>query len=155
MVERTRAEAAVRRAIRENPVCALLGPRQCGKTTLARRVAGRAPGSRFFDLESAEGRSRLSEPELALAPLKGLVVIDEIQRMPSLFETLRPLADRRPPPARFLVLGSASPDLVKGVSESLAGRVGFVDLGGFNLRETGPRRLLVLLTNLPPPARLA
>ncbi len=138
-LERPGAEEAVRRALRENPVCALLGPRQCGKTTLARKIAGRGPRDHFFDLESAVGRSRLSEPELALAPLEGLVVVDEIQRMPALFETLRPLADRRPSPARFLVLGSASPDLVRGVSETLAGRVGFVDLGGFELRETGPR----------------
>ena len=138
MIPRPTAEAAVRRALREFPVCALLGPRQCGKTTLARRIAGRMRRAQVLDLETAEGRSRLSEPELALAPLEGLVVIDEIQRMPSLFETLRPLSDRRPLPARFLVLGSASPDLVRGVSESLAGRVGFVDLGGFDLAETGP-----------------
>lgn len=137
MLERRVAEAALRRALRDNPICALLGPRQCGKTTLARRVAGRGPRSHYIDLESSEGRSRLAEPELALASLEGLVVLDEIQRLPALFEILRPLADRRPAPARFLILGSASPDLVRGVSESLAGRVGFVDLGGFDLRETG------------------
>jgi predicted AAA+ superfamily ATPase len=128
---------AVRTALRENPVCALVGPRQCGKTTLAGQVAAQTKNASFFDLEMATGRARLAEPELALAPLRGLVVIDEIQRLPGLFATLRPLADRPKTPARFLILGSASPDLVRGVSESLAGRVGFVDLGGFDLRETG------------------
>jgi hypothetical protein len=128
---------AVRTALRENPVSALVGPRQCGKTTLAGQIAARWRNASFFDLETAAGRARLAEPELALAPLRGLVVIDEIQRQPGLFATLRPLADRSKTPARFLILGSASPDLVRGVSESLAGRVGFVDLGGFDLRETG------------------
>lgn len=124
-----------------NPVCALLGPRQCGKTTLAQELLRGSKESHVFDLESATGRARLAQPELALAPLKGLVVIDEIQREPKLFETLRPLSDRRGNPARFLILGSASPDLLRGASESLAGRIGFVDLGGFNLREVGVKQL--------------
>src|SRR5262249_22736816 len=105
-------------------------------TTLARQLAGRRP-ARFFDLETAAGRARLANPELALAPLTGLVVIDEIQRQPELFTVLRPLADRPRSRARFLLLGSASPDVVRGVSETLAGRIGFVDLGGFDLREVG------------------
>ena len=130
--------AAVAAVLRENPVCALLGPRQCGKTTLAREIARKRPGSTFFDLETAAHRRALAEPETALGPLRGLVVIDEIQRLPSLFETLRPLTDRPGVPARFLVLGSASPEIVRGVSESLAGRIGFVDLGGFDLEEAGP-----------------
>ena len=137
MLQRKQYLKAVRTALRENPICALVGPRQCGKTTLAGQVAARTRNTGLFDLETAIGRARLAEPELALAPLRGLVVIDEIQRLPGLFETLRPLADRPKTPARFLILGSASPDLVSGVSESLAGRVGFVDLGGFDLRETG------------------
>lgn len=137
MVKRPDYVNAIRTALTVNPVCALLGPRQCGKTTLAGEVAAGAKSVHTFDLETATGRARLAEPELALAPLRGLVVIDEIQRRPELFSTLRPLADRPRTPARFLVLGSASPDLVRGVSESLAGRVGFVDLGGFDLRETG------------------
>ena len=137
MLQRRDHLKAVRTALRENPVCALLGPRQCGKTTLAGQVAARAKTAHVFDLETATGRARLAEPELALSPLRGLVVIDEIQRNPGLFATLRPLADRPKTPARFLILGSASPDLVRGVSESLAGRVGFVDLGGFDFRETG------------------
>jgi len=126
----------VRAALAANPVCALLGPRQCGKTTLARQLAAGRP-SHYFDLETASARARLARPELALAPLAGLVVIDEIQRQPELFATLRPLADRPRARARFLLLGSAAPNLVRGVSETLAGRVGFVDMAGFNLREVG------------------
>jgi hypothetical protein len=124
-------------ALAENPVVALLGPRQCGKTTLAQMLAER-DGGQWFDMESAEDRAALAQPELALKKLTGLVVIDEIQRQPELFATLRPLADRRKKPARFLILGSASPDIVHGVSESLAGRVGFVDLTGFHVGEIGP-----------------
>ncbi len=134
---RPRKIAAVAAVLRQVPVCALLGPRQCGKTTLAREIAKKRPGSTFFDLETASARRALEEPEIALSPLRGLVVIDEIQRIPALFETLRPLADRPGVPARFLVLGSASPHLVRGVSETLAGRIGFVDLGGFDLGEIG------------------
>lgn len=137
MVRRPRHLTAVESALASNPVCALLGPRQCGKTTLARQVAARRKQTHVFDLERTSGRARLADPELALAPLEGLVVIDEIQRQPDLFAALRPLADRLASRTRFLVLGSASPDLVRGVSESLAGRVGFVDLGGFDLSEVG------------------
>jgi predicted AAA+ superfamily ATPase len=137
-VDRARRAEQVRRTLARAPVCALLGPRQCGKTTLARELAaGWGEPTTFFDLESAAGLRALSEPELALSPLRGLVVIDEIQRLPGLFGTLRPLADRPGIPARFLVLGSAAPELVRGVSETLAGRVGFVDLGGFDLGEVG------------------
>ncbi len=124
------------RALRENPVCALLGPRQSGKTTLARALAARRR-ARFFDLESATGWAQLEHPEQSLGPLRGLVVIDEVQRKPELFASLRPLVDRPRTPARFLLLGSASPQLVRGASESLAGRIGFVHLSGFNLNEVG------------------
>jgi len=134
MIDRQEAMSRLETALDENPVTALLGPRQCGKTTLARMLADR-DGGHWFDMESAEDRAALAQPELALKKLKGLVVIDEIQRLPELFATLRPLADRRAKPARFLILGSASPDVVKGVSESLAGRVGFVDLSGFHTGE--------------------
>lgn len=127
---------AVRRGIRANPVTALYGPRQCGKTTIARQVAG-TDSARYFDLEDPVSERRLAEPMLALRPLRGLVVIDEVQRKPDLFSVLRVLADRRPLPARFLVLGSASPDLLRQGSESLAGRIAFVEMGGFNLSETG------------------
>lgn len=136
VIERFKARRALESALAHNPVAVLLGPRQCGKTTLAREVAGARP-SVFFDLERPSDRAKLQQPELLLGGLSGLVVIDEVQRMPELFEVLRPLADRPQSPARFLLLGSASPDLVKGASESLAGRAGFVDLGGFGLREVG------------------
>jgi predicted AAA+ superfamily ATPase len=140
-LHRPRRLADVERVLRRLPVCALLGPRQCGKTTLAKELARSRPGSVVFDLETAAAREALAEPELALSRLRGLVVIDEIQRDPRLFETLRPLADRPRHLARFLVLGSASPSLLRGVSETLAGRVGFVDLSGFDLEETGAEKM--------------
>lgn len=115
---------------------ALLGPRQCGKTTLARAVLAES-GGEYFDLEDPVGVARLAEPMTALSPLRGLVIIDEVQRQPELFPVLRVLADRPTRPARFLVLGSASPDLMRTSSESLAGRVAFVDMAGFDLQETG------------------
>ena len=125
-------------ATSRSPVTALLGPRQCGKTTLARHFAA-TRASTCFDLESEPDLRRLTNPELALADLRGLVVLDEIQRMPRLFNALRVLADRAEGPSRFLILGSASPELVRGVSESLAGRVEFIELAGFDLAETGAR----------------
>ena len=123
-------------ALKLHPAAALLGPRQSGKTTLARIIAEREP-CEFFDLENPVDRNRLSAPMTTLEKLSGLVVIDEIQRRPELFELLRVLVDRPGNAARFLLLGSASPGIVRGVSESLAGRIGFVDLSGFDLRETG------------------
>ncbi len=139
IIDRPAARDRVHEAFSVHPAVALTGPRQCGKTTLARMIAAAdAEGSTFFDLESAVDRRRLQAPEQALARLTGLVVIDEIQREPALFETLRVLADRPDNPARFLVLGSASPALIANVSESLAGRVGIVSLGGFDLSEVGP-----------------
>ena len=120
-------------------VTALLGPRQCGKTTLARTfVVGT---DAHFDLEDPLDQARLEEPRLTLGRLTGLVVIDEIQLRPDLFPLLRVLADRPDQPARFLILGSASPDLIQGASESLAGRVGFVDLSGFDGTEVGFEQL--------------
>jgi len=119
-----------------HPVTALLGPRQCGKTTLAWFIAEQEP-STFFDLENPVDIQRLSAPMQALKDLSGLVIIDEVQRKPELFELLRVFVDRSGKNTRFLLLGSASPHLVKGVSESLAGRIGFVDLGGLQLWEVG------------------
>lgn len=119
---------------RVHPVVSILGPRQCGKSTLARMYC-RGLAHTVFDLEDPIDRRRLDAPMQALEPLRGLVVLDEIQRKPDLFEILRVLADRPAPSARFLILGSASPDIVRGVSESLAGRIGFVDLSGFTLAE--------------------
>jgi len=119
-----------------HPVTALLGPRQCGKTTLAWFIAEQEP-STFFDLENPVDIQRLSAPMQALKDLSGLVILDEVQRKPELFELLRVFVDRSGKNTRFLLLGSASPHLVKGVSESLAGRIGFVDLGGLQLWEVG------------------
>ncbi|MCS7337402.1 MAG: ATP-binding protein [Verrucomicrobiae bacterium] len=119
-----------------NPIAVLLGPRQCGKTTLARELA-KDSGATFFDLETSADQARLQMPETVLGGLSGLVVIDEVQRMPGLFTVLRPLVDKPGLKARFLLLGSASPELVKGVSESLAGRVGFVDMSGFEICDVG------------------
>jgi predicted AAA+ superfamily ATPase len=124
-------------AVRRSPVTALLGPRQCGKTTLARQFARRRKAA-FYDLQSQPDLRRLQNPELALGAERGLVVLDEIQARPGLFSVLRVLVDRPGVGVRFLVLGSASPGVVRGASESLAGRVEFVELGGFDLRETGP-----------------
>jgi hypothetical protein len=144
MIQRPQAMKAVATALEESAVCALIGPRQCGKTTLARQI-GEKQEAHFFDLETATGRARLEQsPELTLSELQGLVVIDEIQRLPGLFSTLRPLTDRPDLPARFLILGSASPALMKGASESLAGRLSFVDLGGFRLDEVGVQNLAAL-----------
>ena len=134
MLERPQAKSRIRTLFRGHPCVAILGPRQCGKTTLARMLGADESDRTFFDLESPLDLRRLSAPQRALEGLRGLVVIDEIQRLPALFEILRVLLDRPEHPARFLTLGSASPDLVKGVSESLAGRVGFLDLAGFDLR---------------------
>ncbi len=135
LVQRPLVRRRVADAYRVHPAVALLGPRQCGKSTLARMIADDEPETTFFDLERAVDQRRLAAPEQALAPLRGLVVIDEIQRRPALFEALRVLLDRPDSQARFLLLGSASPALVKGASESLAGRVGLVDLSGFDLQE--------------------
>ena len=130
---------AVRRGLSEAPVLALLGARQVGKTTLAGEVASSWRGpTTVFDLEVAAVREALSQtPETTLREREGLVVVDEVQRLPALFETLRPICDDRSRRAVFLLLGSASWDLIQGVSETLAGRVQFVDVGGLALTETG------------------
>ena len=135
MIPRKRYIRQITRTLKQFPVCVLLGPRQCGKTTLARQIAGTQTHSTFLDLENPRDAARLVDPMLALENLRGLVVLDEVQRMPKLFEVLRVLADRRPVTTRFLLLGSASPDIVRGVSETLAGRAGFVDMRGFSLGE--------------------
>jgi len=140
VLERKAYADLIRRRLGVNPVVSLLGPRQVGKTTLARQIADGFSTPHFFDLENPVDASRLREPLTALEPLTGLVVIDEVQRQPELFPLLRVLADRRPVQARFLLLGSASPSLVRGVSETLAGRVAFVDMHGFDLSEVGSRK---------------
>jgi hypothetical protein len=129
----------VRSALKRGRIVALLGPRQCGKTTLARELVP-AESLNYFDLEDPTSLARLDEPMLALRDLKGLVVVDEVQRRPELFPALRVLADRQPLPARFLILGSASPDLLHQSSESLAGRLETVRMSGFSLAEVGGNR---------------
>ena len=138
MISRDSYLNEIERGLASNRVVSLLGPRQCGKTTLARNFIRTVDGpTASFDLEDPRDLARLAEPMLALEGLEGLVVIDEIQRKPELFQTIRVLADRDPLPAKFLILGSASPEIVKGGSESLAGRVHFVDISGFSLDEVG------------------
>jgi len=137
MIERGFYFKAVQRALARSPVCGLIGPRQSGKSTLARAVAATVP-SHYFDLESPRDQLRLTNPELALGSLAGLIVLDEIQTRTDLFPVLRVLADRPAANARFLILGSAAPELMQRSAESLAGRIEYVDLHGFDLRETGP-----------------
>jgi len=120
-------------------VTLLLGPRQCGKTTLARQL-GEKQGGSYYDLESPRDLARLGQPQTILEAARGLVVLDEIHQRPDLLPLLRVLADREPAPCRFLLLGSASPDLMKKSSETLAGRVHFVDMNGFTLAEIGAER---------------
>jgi predicted AAA+ superfamily ATPase len=140
MIKRAALEKRIATALRRSRIVALTGPRQCGKTTLARKlIATNSPN--YFDLEDPVSLARLDEPMTALRELKGLVVIDEIQRRPELFPALRVLADRKPLPSRFLILGSASPDLMRQSSESLAGRMETISMGGFNLGETGVKTL--------------
>ena len=137
MIQRPSSLKQLSNSLRRSPVTALLGPRQCGKTTLARMFAeGRATA--YFDLESEPDVRRLQNPELILGSLKGIVILDEIQEMPQLFKVLRVLVDRPKNKAHFLILGSASPEIVKNVSETLAGRVEFIELSVFDLQETGP-----------------
>lgn len=133
----------IKRLFTIHPVVALLGPRQCGKTTVA-RMLNNTQGATYFDLEHPVDARRLTAPLTVLETLSGLVIIDEIQRQPALFELLRVLVDRPHNPAQFLLLGSASPHLVRGASETLAGRIGFVDMAGFNLTEAGVDNLYQL-----------
>ena len=134
LVARPRLSTHVRSALDRRPVVVLTGPRQCGKTTLARHVLDSSDPN-YFDLEDPRTQVLFEEPMTALEPLTGVVVIDEVQRSPDLFPILRVLADRRPLPARFLILGSASGELLRQSSESLAGRVEYVRMGGFTVDE--------------------
>jgi len=136
MIPRTRLLNDVKSALRRSPSVSLLGPRQSGKTTLARTFL--APESEnYFDLERPTGLRRLEDPETSLGELRGLVVIDEVQRRPELFPILRVLIDRPRSPARFLLLGSASPALLRQSSESLAGRIEVIEMAGFSVEEVG------------------
>jgi hypothetical protein len=136
VITRRSALDAIQVALARNPIAVLTGPRQCGKTTLARELV-LEDSVNYFDLEDPASLARLEEPVTALGPLRGLVVIDEIQRRPDLFPVLRVLVDRRDRPARFLILGSASGALMRQSSESLAGRMERIEIGGFTVAELG------------------
>ena len=135
IVPRPGALDRIAHSFQVHPIVALLGPRQCGKTTLAREFIAGEPGWSFFDLESAAGRRALASPEEELGRRTGHAVIDEVQRQPAVFEALRVLVDRPDASSRYLLLGSASPVLVRGAQETLAGRLGVVNLSGFHLGE--------------------
>ncbi|MBU0677304.1 MAG: ATP-binding protein [Verrucomicrobia bacterium] len=138
MIDRKAEVQAVRGLLNRHRVVGLIGARQVGKTTLAHMVTeGREGSVTFFDMENPEDQARLQDPMLALKDLRGLVVVDEVQRAPDLFAVLRVLADRRGSPARFLILGSASPELLRQSSETLAGRIVYHEMGGFSLDEIG------------------
>ena len=136
MLERIALESAVRAALSRSPAVALVGPRQVGKTTLARALL-ETGSPNWFDLEDPQVEAQLAAPMVALKDLRGLVVIDEVQHAPGLFKVLRVLIDRPDNPARFLLLGSASPALLRQSSESLAGRLETIEAGGFTLEEAG------------------
>ena len=136
MIARTGLQETIQNTLDRSRVVALIGPRQCGKTTMARLFVP-SDSINYFDLEDPLSLTRLDQPMTALQDLHGLVVIDEVQRRPDLFPILRVLVDRTPLPARFLILGSASPDLLRQSSESLAGRISIITMSGFSLAEVG------------------
>jgi predicted AAA+ superfamily ATPase len=136
MINRKKDFQNLKLLISSFPIIAILGPRQCGKTTLAKQTTN----DHFFDLENPRDLSRLEQPLLALEKLKGTIVIDEIQRRPELFPTLRYLVDNQPD-QKYLILGSASRDLLKQSSESLAGRIAYYQLGGFQPADVGEKRI--------------
>jgi predicted AAA+ superfamily ATPase len=149
MIERHALEAAVRAALQRSPAVALVGPRQVGKTTLARSLLGHDSrvslnSPNWFDLEDPQVEAQLAAPMVALRDLRGLVIIDEVQHAPELFKVLRVLIDRPDNSARFLLLGSASPKLLRQSSESLAGRLEVIEAGGFTLAETGAEQAAAL-----------
>ncbi len=150
-MQRTAFIERIETLFRSHPTVGILGPRQCGKTTLARDYI-KSSGRRwvhYFDLEDPEDLARLDDARLTLTPLRGLVVIDEIQRRPELFPLLRVLVDRATPSQRYLILGSASRELIRQSSESLAGRIGYVELPPFTATETGPLPRLWLRGGFP------
>jgi predicted AAA+ superfamily ATPase len=138
IIDRKQEVEAIQGLLRRHPVVGMIGARQVGKTTLARLLIEKTTGpSSYFDLESPEDLARIADPMLALKELEGLVVIDEIQRQPDLFPVLRVLVDRPKSATHFLVLGSASPDLLRQSAETLAGRIFYHELGGFSIEEVG------------------
>jgi uncharacterized protein len=144
LLERQRLLWTIEKSVMNSPVTALLGPRQCGKTTISRMVC-KEKKALFFDLEDPVDLQRLTDsPMITLEEAKGLIIIDEIQRAPHLFPILRVLIDRDDSPSNFLILGSASPHLIRHASESLAGRIAFIDMAGFTLEETGSEQIQTL-----------
>ncbi len=135
MIDRTQDLMALRTLMGEFPVTAILGPRQSGKTTLAQQFKA----DHFFDLENPTDAAMLADAKLALDSLSGLIVIDEIQRFPDLFPLIRYLVDTHPE-QRYLILGSASRELIRQSSESLAGRIAFHELHGFRLSDVQPEQ---------------
>lgn len=133
MIDRAIDKREIKKLLSQFPVTALVGPRQCGKTTMARGFAA----DHYFDLENPRDLAALQNPQLALEDLAGLIVIDEVQRLPEIFPLLRYLVDNRPK-QRYLILGSASGRLLRQSSESLAGRIAFYTLGGLRLQDSGP-----------------
>jgi len=145
MIARNTLENRIVDSLESNPITALLGPRQCGKTTIAKSIAVQTTNHSFFDLENPTDYASMTQsPMIQLESTEGLVVLDEIQRLPDLFPILRVLADRASDKRKFLILGSASPNLTKGASESLAGRISFVDMSGFNLNDLGQEKWMKL-----------
>jgi predicted AAA+ superfamily ATPase len=140
MLPRHHFRQKIEKSLRRSRVTALIGPRQCGKTTLAREWV-EADSLNYFDLENPRHLARLDEPMTALESLKGIVVIDEIQRRPDLFPVLRVLVDRPNRASKFMLLGSASPTLLQQASESLTGRIEFIEMSGFTLEEVGGKSL--------------
>ncbi len=143
MIKRKEYLAIIKKALARSRAVALLGPRQCGKTTLAQELVD-INSPNYFDLEDQSSLIALANPKSVLEPLKGLIVIDEVQQRPELFPVLRVLLDRKPLPAKFLILGSASPDFLRQSSESLAGRLELIEMGGFDLREVGQKKASLL-----------
>lgn len=140
MISRSQYLFQLEKAVRRSKITAVLGPRQCGKTTLVKTfIEGKI--ARFFDLEYAPDFNALQNPHLILSDLQGLVVIDEIQHLPSLFNALRVIVDDPACKAKFIVLGSSSFSLIKQASDSLAGRIEFIDMSGFSLEEVGTDKL--------------
>jgi len=136
VVPRTRLEKLVAERLSKYPVVAILGARQTGKTHMAKRFASGVQN--HFDLENSFQLQALEDNGLSiLGSLEGTVVIDEVQELPSIFPALRVLADREPTVARFVLSGSVSPKIIQGISESLAGRVATIEIGGLDIDEVG------------------
>jgi predicted AAA+ superfamily ATPase len=142
MILRNEHSSKIKMLLSSNPVVGIIGARQVGKTTLARQYIKKWNGPvHFFDLEDPRDEAKLADPMIALEGLQGLIILDEIQRTPGIFKVLRVLCDRDPLPARFLVLGSASPELLQQSAETLAGRISYLELGGLGLNEVGSRAM--------------